>query len=174
MLNRLTELRLIARSAILDDRDAFGQLVVAYESEVRRLFMRLTRDPSLSDDLAQETFLKAYMSIKSFKGVSRFSTWIYRIAYNEFYDWSRRQHEDSGQDLEHLSHESVSDNVDARIDVNGALLMLNDVQRSVAVLYFMEDKPIKEVAKIMDMPEGTVKSHISRAKQNLVKLLKEE
>ena len=174
MLNKLTELRLIARSAILDDRDAFGQLVVAYESEVRRLFMRLTRDPALADDLAQETFLKAYMSIKSFKGISRLSTWIYRIAYNEFYDWSRRQHEDIGQDLEHLSRESVSDNVDARIDVNGALLMLNEVQRSVAVLYFMEDKPIKEVAKIMDMPEGTVKSHISRAKQNLVKLLKEE
>ncbi len=174
MLNRLTELRLIARSAILDDRDAFGQLVVAYEAEVRRLFMRLTRDPALADDLAQETFLKAYISIKSFKGISRFSTWIYRIAYNEFYDWSRKSREASGEDLENLSHESVSDNMDARIDVNGALLMLNEVQRSVAVLFFMEDKPVKEVAKIMNMPEGTVKSHISRAKQNLVKLLKDK
>ena len=72
-----------------DSRDAFGVLVSEYQSEIRRFFMNLTGDAALSDDLSQETFIKAYTSIRSFRMMSRFRTWLYRIAYNEFYSYYR-------------------------------------------------------------------------------------
>ena len=86
MLSKFDEMKLIARCALGDDRRAFGTLVEAYQTEIRRFFLNITfGDAALSDDLAQETFIKAYTSIRSFKGLSKFSTWLYRIAYNEFY-----------------------------------------------------------------------------------------
>ena len=95
MLSRVEEIKLIARCALADNRDAFGQLVEAYRSDVTRFLLNLTMgDDALSDDLAQETFIKAYLGIRSFKGISRLRTWLYRIAYNEYYSWLRKRHEE--------------------------------------------------------------------------------
>ena len=105
MLNRFEELKLVAKCTLTDDRDAFGKLVEAYQSDIRRFFLNLTGDACLSDDLAQETFIKAYISIGSFMGLARFKTWIYRIAYNEFYDWTRKRKEERLDD-----EESTADN----------------------------------------------------------------
>ena len=91
MVTRLQELSLIARCVATDDRRAFGQLIAAYSDGIRRFLLSLTRgDVSLVDDLAQETFIKAYLSIRSLEGISRFKTWLFRIAYNEFVSHTRR------------------------------------------------------------------------------------
>ena len=83
-MKKIDELRLIAQCALGDSRQAFGQLVEAYQSQLRRFLMNLTSgDEALTDDLAQETFLKAYVNVRNFKGLSSFATWLYRIAYNE-------------------------------------------------------------------------------------------
>lgn len=85
MLNKWEELRLIARCVAGDDRQAFGQLVEEYNDGLRRFLLNLTLgDASLTDDLAQETFIKVYLSLRSYQGIARFRTWLYRIAYNEF------------------------------------------------------------------------------------------
>ena len=79
------------------NKKAFDQLVRKYQSSVRRFFLNQTGgDQQLSDDLAQETFIKAYTHITNFKGISSFSTWLMRIAYNVFYDEirSRKQTDD--------------------------------------------------------------------------------
>lgn len=85
MLSRFEELQLIAKCIAGDSRRAFERLVEEYQEGLRRFLLNLTLgDAALTDDLAQETFLKAYMSLRSFKGIARFKTWLYRIAYNEF------------------------------------------------------------------------------------------
>ena len=91
MLTKVQELALLARCVAADDRDAFGKLVAAYSDDIRRLLDTLTRgDTPLVDDLTQEVFIKAYLSIRSFKGIARFRTWLYRIAYNEFISYLRK------------------------------------------------------------------------------------
>ena len=77
------DIALVTQVAVLHNRRAFDQLVVKYQSSIRRFFLLQTGgDVALSDDLAQETFVKAYVNITHFRGLSRFSTWLYRIAYN--------------------------------------------------------------------------------------------
>jgi RNA polymerase sigma factor (sigma-70 family) len=81
----LTDADLVARVLVDDDQNAFGELVRRHQTKVRGLLRQLTRtDVALADDLAQETFLRAYKHIRSFRGEARFSTWLYRIAYNCF------------------------------------------------------------------------------------------
>ncbi len=176
-MKKLDELALITRCVLADDRQAFGQLVEAYQSQVRRFFLNLTSgDAALSDDLAQETFIKAYINLRSFKGIAAFSTWLYRIGYNEFYSHSRRASE------EHLTQDTpveaimgANDNteaLDAGLTVREAMSRLSDTERAAVTLFYIEDKPLKQVARIMSLPEGTVKSHLHRAKARMSAFLK--
>ena len=176
-MKKLDELALITRCVLADDRQAFGQLVEAYQGQVRRFFLNLTSgDAALSDDLAQETFIKAYINLRSFKGIAAFSTWLYRIGYNEFYSHSRRASE------EHLTQDTpveaimgANDNteaLDASLTVREAMSRLSDTERAAVTLFYIEDKPLKQVARIMSLPEGTVKSHLHRAKARMSAFLK--
>lgn len=175
MRNKFDELRLLARCALSDDRDAFGQIVEAYQSDMRRFFLNLTGgDIVLSDDLAQETFLKAYLNIRSFRGLSKFRTWLYRIAYNEFYSWARERKEELAESLPERIGSEPATASNIRIDVAEALKLLTVAERTAVTLFFIEDRPVKEIAAIMGMPEGTVKSHIARAKPKLARFLEDK
>lgn len=174
MLSKWEELALIAKCATTDSRSAFERLVVEYSPELRRYLMNLTLgDASLTDDLAQDTFLKAYMSIRSFQGLSRFKTWLFRIAINEYYAYVRKRRE---QRMDGMAETPVIEcvtplrNVEAGIDAQKCLAVLSETERSVVLLFYMNDLPIKEIVKITGMPEGTVKSHLSRAKVKMAKV----
>ena len=170
MLSKLDEIRLLSQCALADNRDAFGRLVEAYQPRVRRFLLNLTTgDEMLTDDLAQETFIKAYVGIRSFKGLSSFSTWLYRIAYNEFYNHARRHQEEHVEDITRLGEASSAGNdaIDASMTVQEALKLLNDNERVAITLFYIEDQPLKQVAKIMGMPEGSVKSLIHRGKDKM-------
>ena len=167
MLSKLDEIRLLSQCALADNRDAFGQLVEAYQPRVRRFLLNLTMgDEMLTDDLAQETFIKAYVGIRSFKGMSAFGTWLYRIAYNEFYSHVRKHHEEHVDDMARIGKVSTAatDAIDASMTVQEALTRLNDNERVAVTLFYIEDQPLKQVAMIMQLPEGSVKSLIHRAK----------
>ena len=177
MLNKVEEIKLLARCVLGDNRDAFGQIVEAYRSDITRFFLNLTMgDDALSDDLAQETFIKAYLGIRSFKGLSKFRTWLYRIAYNEDYAYRRKRHE------EHFDDNNPSDNLladnhnanDASIDVHRAMQSLSEQQRAVVTLFYIEDLPIRKISEIKGLPSGTIKSHLSRAKAKLAQLLEND
>lgn len=174
MLGKAQELILIARCIATDDRDAFGQLVVAYEEPLRRFVMNITRgDASLTDDIAQETFLKAYLAIRSFKGIASFKTWLFRIAYNEFVSYKRRYDETS--DIDDMQPVCGADTVaqsDAKMDLQVCLNALNDAERTIVHLFYIEDLPIKKVCAITGHPEGTVKSYLSRARAKMAAALK--
>ena len=170
MLSKLDEIRLLSQCALADNRDAFGRLVEAYQPRVRRFLLNLTAgDEMLTDDLAQETFIKAYVGIRGFKGLSSFGTWLYRIAYNEFYNHTRKHHEDHVEDIAALGEVStaVNDAIDASMTVQEALTRLNENERVAITLFFIEDQPLKQVSKIMQMPEGSVKSLIHRGKSKM-------
>jgi len=176
MLTRIEEIALLARCVVGDDRRAFGRLVEAYQPGVRRMLLNLTRgDTSLTDDLAQETFLKAYLNVQNFKGLSSFSTWLYRIAYNEFVGHTRHQHEQAmeASTLATLSTGSEQLDTDA-LAVRQAIATLGEVERVVVTLFYLEDLPIKQISQIMQLPQGTIKSHLHRARAHLAVALGEK
>ena len=91
-MSKTTDISLVAQVAVFGNGRAFDELVRRYQSPVRRFFLSQTLgDSQLSDDLAQDTFIKAYTNIRSFHGLSSFQTWLMRIAYNVFYDHVRRE-----------------------------------------------------------------------------------
>ena len=151
-MNKNEDIAWVTRCALFDDRRAFARLVDKYQVRLKRFFLNLTGgDPVLSDDLAQETFIKVYYNLRSYKGLSSFSTWIYRVAYNVFYDELRKSREWE----------------DASVDEAANLL-----EQPAITLFFVEDLAVAKIAEIMSISEGTVKSHLFRAKQKLGEYLK--
>lgn len=175
MLSKVEELKLISRCVLGDDRRAFGTLVEAYQPRLRRFFMNLTLgDEYLSDDLAQETFIKAYIELRSFRGMSRFSTWLFRIGYNEFYSHKRSQHPTSSIENAPESPSTPIDSSEISMDVKTAMAQLNETERTVVTLFYINDMPIKQIAAITGINQSTLRSHLHRAKEKMAKTLKQE
>lgn len=176
MLNRIEEAALIARCMAFDDRRAFGKIVDAYNPGLRRFLLHLSGNRDIADDLAQETFIKAYQGIRNFKGLSKFKTWLYRIAYREFYSYVRAEH--PTENLDDVTDAPVAEKHDEQIDANHdvevALRMIPPVERSLVLLFYMEDRPIKEITEITGLPAGTVKSYLSRARNRMKKALSDD
>lgn len=102
-MKQFSDISLVAQVVVFKNTKAFDLLVKKYQSSVRRFFLNLTcGDNELSDDLAQDTFIKAYTNIASFRNLSSFSTWLYRIAYNIFYDYIRNRKETSALDTREI------------------------------------------------------------------------
>ncbi len=174
MTEKLNDISLVARVTMFHDKNAFEQLVRKYQSPVRRFFLHHTMgDEPLSDDLAQETFIKVYTHISKFRGISGFSTWLYRIAYNVFYDYTR-QHRQT-EDISSMSVRNISSrqsNSDLRVDIYEALKILKEEERTCIILQMIDGQPIDKIAVITGMPEGTVKSHLARGKKQLANYLR--
>lgn len=174
-MNQLNDISLVAQVVVFKNTKAFDQLVKKYQSPVRRFFLHLTcGDSELSDDLAQDTFIKAYTNIASFRNLSGFSTWLYRIAYNVFYDYIRSRKETDELDVRQIDAINCTEqeNVGQRMDIYQSLKMLKEMERTCITLFYMEDVSIDKIAGIVGIPAGTVKSHLSRGKEKLATYLK--
>lgn len=145
-----------------------------YQSPVRRFFLSQTLgDTQLSDDLAQDTFIKAYTRIDQFQGKSSFLTWLFRIAYNVFYDYVRSHKTTTGIDAPTLCNVRTAEpDATLKLDLYDALQLLNDKERTCVSLQLMEGQPIDRIAEITEMPENTVKSHLSRGKKKMADFLR--
>lgn len=175
-MKQLTDIALVAQVVALKNTRAFDQLVKRHQSPVRRFFLHLTcGDTELSDDLAQDTFIKAYGNIATFRNLSSFSTWLYRIAYNVFYDYIRSRKETAGLDSREvdISHNTEQVNIGQQMDVYESLKILKEIERTCITLFYMEDVGIDKIAGITGCPAGTVKSHLSRGKEKLARYLKQ-
>lgn len=169
------DLSLVSQVAVFHNRAAFDRLVVKYQSPIRRFFLHQTLgDGQLSDDLAQETFIKAYVNIGKFRGQAAFSTWLYRIAYNVLYDYHRRQSPtDDIDSSEAVRRNAEHGDVNVRMDVYDALRRLGDKERTCITLQLVDGYPIDKIAEITGMATGTVKSHLFRGKEKLTLFLKQ-
>lgn len=173
-MSQLNDISLVAQVVVFKNAKAFDELVKKYQSPIRRFFLNLTcGDSELSDDLAQDTFIKAYTNIASFKNLSSFSTWLYRIAYNIFYDYIRSRKETNDLDAREVDGISSveQDNLGQKMDVYQSLKTLKEIERTCITLFYMEDVSIEKIAGITGCPVGTVKSHLSRGKEKLANYL---
>ena len=172
-MNKADDIKNISRAFILNDKNAFGSLVEKYQSSLRRYLICLTNDPCLSDDLAQEAFLKAYMGLGTFKGVAGFRCWLFRIAHNLWIDHLRSRKEFEREDVlnSHPSGMGNGSKSDVSLDLHDALGKLKPDERSVLTLFYLEGMSVKEIAKVISIPSGTVKSHLSRGRISLKKHL---
>jgi len=171
----LTDADLIARILVDDDQHAFGELVRRHQSAVRGLLRQLTRtDTALADDLAQEAFIRAYKNIRSFRGEARFSTWLYRIAYNCFREDARRRKELVGIDEARWQAEVDPRSVDAglRHDLMNALSQLPLHERTAVVLCCQNGLSHDEASHVLNIPLGTVKTNVLRGREKLKKMLR--
>ncbi|MBO5016259.1 MAG: RNA polymerase sigma factor [Bacteroides sp.] len=175
-MSQLNDIALVAQVVVLDNKRAFDTLVKKYQSPVRRFFLHQTLgDEELSDDLAQETFIKAYTHLASFKNLSNFSTWLFRIAYNIFYDYIRNRKETSGlEDWEvDATYQTEQRRIGEEMDIYRGLSILKEAERTCITLRYMEDLSVDKIVGITGMPSGTVKSHLSRGKEKLANFLKQ-
>lgn len=170
---------LIARALSLEDQNAFSELVRRYQSSVRAFLARMTRgDSHLADDLAQQAFVKAWQKLNSFRGNSRFSTWLFGIAYNEFRMEARRNKELALEEVEEKpaepALEGLTRNSNLRMDLNEAMKMLGSAERAAVVLCCQNGLTHEEAAQVLDCPLGTVKTNVLRGREKLRKQLMPE
>lgn len=161
------------------------QVAQSQESLRRFLLVLCAGDGFRADDIAQEALLKAYMSFGRFEGRAKFSTWLFRIAYNCFYDLQKKSgkmeteplpenrnaaHDGchgAVRDVAYVDTTEAADKMYEYQQLYLAIDALSGPEKVVTLLFYMEEKSIKEIEQITDMPSGTVRSHLSRARAHL-------
>lgn len=168
-----------------NDRAAFNEIVLRYKGKVYNYICRMTHNALDAEDLTQETFVRAYLSIRSFQSRASLNTWLFRIATNLCIDYSRKQKTHIQADS--LSHEAEEEGVEAQREIpdlafdpqrlllnkelgrclETALQELPEKLRTVTLLYDIEGLSYEEIASITDCPLGTVKSRLFNARASL-------
>ena len=174
---------LLVQRTVAGDQKAFELLVIKYQRRIQRLIGRMVRDTDLIEDIAQETFIRAYRALAQFRGEAQFYTWLYRIAVNTakkaLMDMKRdptvsENSFKSGDDEEtsplenELTSSETPDAVLASREiaemVNGAMEALPEELRQAITLREIEGLSYEEIAEVMNCPIGTVRSRIFRAR----------
>jgi RNA polymerase sigma-70 factor (ECF subfamily) len=178
----------LVRRAQRGERGAFDLLVLRYQHKVVKLVARLLRDPTEAEDIAQESFVKAYRALGSFRGDSAFYTWLYRIAVNTArnamasrqrrpldYEADLSETEQSAVDSR-MRHgdtpEAMALSEEIHQTVNRAVAELPEDLRTAIILREIEGLSYEEIAEAMDCPVGTVRSRIFRAREAIDRNLK--
>ncbi len=162
------------------DQDAFAQLVQQHQRRVFNLVFRMLQEYEEANEVTQETFLAAWQGLPSFRGDARFSTWLYRIAYNcALKQLEQRKRDQALQTVVQAEYVAANRNEEERVDaeleaharqsaVHEQLAMLPAKYRIVLVLRHLQEKTYEEMAEILTLPVGTIKTHLFRAR-NLLK-----
>lgn len=163
---------LITRVLQAGDPNAFGELVRRYQSPVRSFLRRLTRgDAALADDLAQETFVRAWRKLETFRTEARFSTWLFGIAVNEFRARLRRdrrhQWDEPGDQAADPESAVEAPPAGLRLDFDEALRRLTLPERAAILLCCQQGLTHEAAAQTLRSPLGTVKTNILRGKEKL-------
>jgi RNA polymerase sigma-70 factor (ECF subfamily) len=175
---------LLVERAQAGDQKAYGLLVIKYQRRIQRLIGRMVRDVDLVEDIAQETFIRAYRALHQFRGDAQFYTWLYRIAVNtakkallelkrdptvsESYLAKDEEDETSWQKNEPTSDETPETALAAKeiaAVVNGAIDELPPELKQAVTLREIEGLSYEDIALAMDCPIGTVRSRIFRARE---------
>ena len=181
--------RQLVERAQRGDKRAFELLVEKYQRKLARLLSRLVRDPGEVEDVAQETFVKAYRALASFRGESAFYTWLYRIGVNTAKNYlmaMRRRAPtstevvaedaegyDEGEQLRDINTpESVLLSKEIATTVNAAIDALPEELRTAIQLRELEGMSYEEIARVMECPIGTVRSRIFRAREAIAERLR--
>ena len=180
----MTEQELV-RAAAGGDTEAFERLVRTYENKIYHLALRMCGSSEEASDIAQEAFLAAWRGLPSFRGEANFATWLYRLTSNAAIDYLRRQKKERGDmslDDEDLGLDAVdtgpgpqdaAERTEVRTAVAAGLQQLSEGHRQVLVLREIQGLSYEEIADVLEVDLGPVKSRISRARTALRKILLE-
>jgi len=162
--------------------NAFAILVERYKNMVYTLSIKIVKNREEAEEISQDSFVKAYKNLSSFKGESKFSTWVYKIAYYASLDAVKRNKRFSNNEniddlkignlseiqgaLEYL-HEKERKKV-----ISKALLKLNEDERTILTLFYFEELPIKEISKIINLSKDNIKVKLYRSRKKLAVFLK--
>ena len=154
-------------------REQFISHVEGTQNAFRRFLVALCcGDSALADDVAQESYIKAYLSCDNFNNPEKFNAWIFRIGYTTFINHKRS--EKVFADYEEASNIHTSDNTDSQFqyqDLYAALTQIPGKERTSVLLFYMEGYSIKEISEIVGASQDAVKQHLSRGRKHLRKIL---
>ena len=174
------EILLISRVALLGDERAFGRLMKRYLRPVHRYFLIQTGgDEALSDDLTQETFIRAWRGLDTYKRLASFGTWLYRIAYTTYQNHLVGVKHTVSLDDEHIAPtiQSLTVGTDCDADevtaLHRAIGRLGEGERTCITLFYLEEMSIKEIAAVTEMSTSAIKTALSRGRNHLRTLLTE-
>lgn len=183
----------VVRHAVIGREAAYRELIRRYQRPVFSLVFRMVRDRELAEDLAQETFVKVLNAIDSYRPEYKFSSWIFKIANNAAIDHLRRRnldtlsldgspHAETAEAIEATTLQ-ISDGAESPLDevanrelgsrIERAINRLRPEYRNCILLRHVDGRPYEEIAEILDLPLGTVKTYIHRARNELRILLAE-
>ncbi len=152
--------------------DAFGTLVARYERAVYHLAFRTLREPEDAKDAAQEAWIKAYRALASFRPGAKFATWIFTICYRVCCDRLARRKRFTGEEPADYADPSAGperlyEAAEESVRLRAAIDALPEKYRVVVTLFHLQGKQYEEIASVLGMPLGTVKTHLFRAKDLL-------
>ena len=181
------DLAIVEQFLSSNDADKFEILVRRYQGKVFKLAASILGGSAMNDaeDATQEVFIVVYRNLQSFRGESAFSTWLYRVARNQIIAYGRRMAhralfvdadvlQTQADDAAHTDPLSVTTADQTRVRLKGMVDQLAELQRTIVYLYYWHGETIAEIAVLMELKDGTVKSILYRARQKLGQVLQEK
>lgn len=160
----------------------YAFLVEKYKHMVFTLTIRIVKNREVAEEVSQDVFVRAYKNLKNFKGDSKFSTWIYKIAYYASLDvLKRNKRQIILENIDTFKERDLGNSDDSltllhdrerKQIINDALLKLREDERIIITLYYFEELPIKEISKVVDLSEDNIKIKLFRSRKKLAELLK--
>jgi len=179
-MQRTTDQDLIDKTLKGDTR-AFGQLVEQYQGYVFTIIVRMVKVREEAEEVAQDTFIKAFESLSSFRGESKFSSWLYSIAYRKALDRLRKNKKYSASELleditegeagysQNALH--ILEDKERKEQIQHCIMQLPEVDAALITLYYFEDQSVKEIAKITELTEDNIKVKLHRSRKKMFTLL---
>jgi RNA polymerase sigma-70 factor (ECF subfamily) len=157
-------------------RQAFERILHLYEAKVFRMAMMYFRNPERAEEVTQDIFLKLWQVLPAYDGRAAPSTWLYTIARNTCLSALRSDRLRSTLPIDTIAEPAATEAAGGnrlldRIGLERCLVQLPEVQREVITLFYLQERCVEEVARMLDLPEGTVKSHLYRARLALAAMI---
>lgn len=147
--------------------EALERLLDLYQRKVFGMAVTMLKDAGRAEEVTQDVFLKAWRALPAYDGRAAVSTWLYTIARNTCLTAVRSESYRRTTALDLVPEPGRPSNAPLEVELASCVSKLPDIQREVITLFYLQEKSISEVARILDLPEGTVKSHLHRARRAL-------
>ena len=171
--NELNEIRLIKES-MKGNKESFGILIKNNKEYLYKMAFLYVKDEQDALEVIHETVYRAFLNIEKLKKAKFFNTWITRILINVSIDFLKRKGKNEMLDESTpIIKEKCEISTEEKLDLYNAIDLLNDNYKTVIIMMYFNDMKIKDISKVMEIPENTVKTYLRRAKQALGEVLKE-
>ncbi|MCH4821610.1 RNA polymerase sigma factor [Gramella lutea] len=161
--------------------NSFGELVDRYQNFVFTIAIRILKVSEEAEEVAQDSFIKAYDSLSTFRGDSKFSTWLYRIVYHKSLDRVKKNNRQRTYELNEEITEDSLDNLENGLEfmvkeersriIKTCIDKLPEEDAAIITLYYFEEQSVKEISKVTDLSEDNIKIKLYRSRKKLFNLL---